>query len=66
MPARKDAETPTIPRIGQSLMRRHYVFLIVVGLAALLRLVTMIAYFPPSGTRIVSAISRQHSIHIHL
>ncbi len=27
-------------------MRRHYVFLIVLGLAALLRLVTMIAYFP--------------------
>ena len=46
MPARKDAETLTIPRIGQSVMRRHYVFLIVVGLAALLRLVTMIAYFP--------------------
>ncbi len=31
---------------GQSFMRRHYVFLIVLGLAALLRLVTMIAYFP--------------------
>jgi hypothetical protein len=44
--ARKAAETHTIPRIGQSFLRRHSVFLIVLGLAALLRLVTMIAYFP--------------------
>ncbi len=46
LPAPKDAETLTIPRIGQSFVRRHYVFLIVLGLAALVRLVTMTAYFP--------------------
>jgi hypothetical protein len=46
LPARKDAETLTTPRIGQSFMRRHSVFLIVFGLAALLRLLTMVAYFP--------------------
>src|SRR5215469_11446587 len=34
------------PRIGRSFMRQHSVFLIVLGLAALLRLVTMLAYFP--------------------
>jgi len=46
LPAPKDAEPLTIPRVGRSFMRRHSVFLIVLGLAALLRLVTMIAYFP--------------------
>jgi hypothetical protein len=45
-PAPHDAETLTITGIGQSFLRRHSVFLIVLGLAAVLRLVTMIAYFP--------------------
>jgi len=44
--ARTNSETLPIPRIGQSFVRRHSVFLIMLGLATLVRVVAMIAYFP--------------------
>jgi hypothetical protein len=44
--ARDGAATLTMPRLGHSFVRRHSLFLIVLALAALLRTVAMIAYFP--------------------